>query len=169
VRGHLVRRAGGAETARGRHRAGGAPARSPPFGTATVGAVRAAPARGPAWVARSDAGADASGPCRCVGVRQSARTSAEEALLSANGSRIAAEGPGTVVAGFLAAGAIFLALYGIVQRPVRIEPAAAVIALVAAGMAGPRQRRIAASAVVIAACGFILGMVVAVLTSNPLW
>lgn len=90
-------------------------------------------------------------------------------MTSTNGAHAAGERPSAVIAGFLAAGAIFLALYGIVQRPVRIEPAAAVIALVAAGMAGPRQRRLAASAVVIAAVGFFLGMTVAVLTNHALW
>jgi hypothetical protein len=88
---------------------------------------------------------------------------------SSDDSRISRESPAGVVAGFLAVGAIFVALIGIVERPVRLEPAAAIIALVAAGMAGPRQRRLAVAAVVFAAVGFFLGMVVAVLTSHALW
>ena len=90
--------------------------------------------------------------------------------MSSNGARAtAAERPSSIVAGFLAAAAIFLAFYGIVQRPVRIEPAAAVIALVAVAMAGERQHRIAATALAMAGVGFILGMTVAVLTGHALW
>ena len=89
---------------------------------------------------------------------------------STNGSGLAAsERPGAVVAGFLAAIAIFVALIGMVRYPVRIDPAAAVIALVAAGMAGPRQRTLAATAVVFVAVAFFVGMAVAVLTNHPLW
>ncbi len=88
---------------------------------------------------------------------------------SANGTPARAEGSSAAVAGFLAAGAIFVALVGIVQHPVRIEPAAALIALVAAGMAGPHQRRLAVWAVVFVGVSFFLGMTVAVLTNHALW
>jgi hypothetical protein len=89
---------------------------------------------------------------------------------SSSGTRVAdSDRPGAVVAGFLATIAIFVALIGIVRYPVRIDPAAAVIALVAAGMAGPRQRALAATAVVFVASAFFLGMAVAVVTNHPLW
>jgi hypothetical protein len=80
-----------------------------------------------------------------------------------------AERPGAIVAGFLATLAIFVALIGIARTPVRIEPAAALIALVAAGMAGPSQRKLAAAAVTFVAASFFCGMAVAVLTNHPLW
>jgi hypothetical protein len=88
-----------------------------------------------------------------------------------NGSPLEAEAerPGAIVAGFLATLAIFVALIGIVRTPVRIEPIAAVIALVAAGMAGPGQRRLAAAAAMFVSASFFCGMVIAVLTNHPLW
>jgi hypothetical protein len=89
---------------------------------------------------------------------------------SPNGTHAASsDSPGAIVGGYLAAIAIFVALIGIVRYPVRIDPAAAVIALVAAGMAGPRQRTLAATAVIFVGAAFFVGMVVAVLTNHPLW
>ena len=90
---------------------------------------------------------------------------------SSNGSPLEADAdrPGAVVAGFLATLAIFVAVIGVVRTPVRIEPAAAVIALVAAGMAGPAQRRLATAAVIFVAASFFGGMTIAVITNHPLW
>lgn len=72
------------------------------------------------------------------------------------------------VAGYLATAAIFIALIGITYRPVRIIPAAIVLALVAVGM-GTRSRALGIAAVAITAVSFVAGMTAAVLTGHPLW
>jgi hypothetical protein len=77
-------------------------------------------------------------------------------------------GPTQIVAGFLAASAIFIGCIGIVYTPVRIVPGAILIALLAVCM-GPRDQRLGIAAVVITACSFFAGMTVAVLTGHPLW
>lgn len=78
------------------------------------------------------------------------------------------EGPADIVAGFLAALAIVGGLIAIAFRPVPIGVFAILVALVAAGMSG-RHERLAASAVAVAAVGFLAGMIVAVLTNHALW
>jgi hypothetical protein len=54
------------------------------------------------------------------------------------------------------------------MRPVRIGVAAVVLALVAAGLGG-RHRKLAAAATAIAGAGWLLGMIVAVVTERPLF
>jgi hypothetical protein len=76
--------------------------------------------------------------------------------------------PGEVVAGFLAAAALFVGLIAIVYRPVRIAPAALVVALIAAGIGG-RHQRLAALATAVVTLGWIAGMIVSVLTERPLF
>jgi hypothetical protein len=78
------------------------------------------------------------------------------------------EGPADIVAGFLAALAIVGGLIAIAFRPVPIGVFSILVALVAAGMSG-RHERLAASAVAVAAVGFLAGMIVAVLTNHALW
>jgi hypothetical protein len=72
------------------------------------------------------------------------------------------------VAGYLATAAIFIALIGIAYRPVRIIPAAVVLALIAVGM-GTRSRGLGIAAVAVTAVSFVAGMTAAVLTGHPLW
>ena len=84
------------------------------------------------------------------------------------------------VTGLMSAAAIFLGVLGatdlhltisgedIRMQPVRIGVAAVVLALIAAGIGG-RHRRLAAIACVVAAAGWVLGMVVAVITERPLF
>jgi hypothetical protein len=72
------------------------------------------------------------------------------------------------VAGYLATAAIFIALIGIAYRPVRIIPAAVVLALIAVGM-GTRSRGLGIAAVAVTAASFVAGMTAAVLTGHPLW
>lgn len=84
------------------------------------------------------------------------------------------------ITGLMSATAIFLALLGatdfhlnlsgqdIQMRPARIGIAAVVLALVAAGIGG-RHRKLAAIATGIAAAGWFVGMVVAVITERPLF
>ncbi len=72
------------------------------------------------------------------------------------------------VAGFLASFAIFASLLALAWHPLRLIPAAMVLALVAAAMGG-RHERLAFAAVLIAAVCFFLGMTIAVVTESPLW
>ena len=76
--------------------------------------------------------------------------------------------PSETVAGFLAAFAIFAALLALAWHPLRLLPAAIVVALVAAAMTG-RQNRLTLGAVLITAFCFFLGMAIAVITQRPLW
>jgi hypothetical protein len=72
------------------------------------------------------------------------------------------------VAGFLAVAAIAAGLFSIFWRPSRIGPVALVIALVAVAMSG-RNERLGAWAVGIVAAGWVLGMIIAVITENPVY
>ena len=84
------------------------------------------------------------------------------------------------LAGLMAATAIFVGILGATNfdlsiagthfemRPVRIGVAAVILALVAAGIGG-RHRRLAAAAVGVAGAGWLLGMIIAVLTQRPIF
>jgi hypothetical protein len=84
------------------------------------------------------------------------------------------------VTGLMSAAAIFLGVLcatdlhleisgqDIQMEPVRIGVAAVVLALIAAGIGG-RHRKLAAIACAIAGAGWLLGMVVAVITQRPLF
>ncbi len=74
-----------------------------------------------------------------------------------------------VIAGYLAVFAIFVSAVAIAYRPVRLAPAAIVLALIAAGFATERNERLTRFAVLAGALGWIGGMTVAVITDNPLW
>jgi hypothetical protein len=76
--------------------------------------------------------------------------------------------PAETVAGLLASASIFASLTGMAYRPLRLIPVAIVLALVAVGIGG-RHERLATVAVGVGALGFLVGMAVAVVTSNPLW
>ena len=78
------------------------------------------------------------------------------------------ERPADAVAGFLAAAAIFVSAIGVAYRPLRLIPAALVLALLAVAIGG-RSTRLAAAATAIAGACFVLGLAVAVATSHPLW
>jgi hypothetical protein len=83
------------------------------------------------------------------------------------------------VTGLMSATAIFLAFLtatdlhlsisgeNIQMRPIRVGVAGVILALIAAGIGG-RHRKLAAIACVIAGAGWVLGMVVAVVTERPL-
>jgi hypothetical protein len=73
-----------------------------------------------------------------------------------------------MVAGFLAALAIFVALIGIAWHPLRLIGPAIPISLVAAAMGG-RHQRLSFAAVLIVAASFFFGLMIAVITSRPLW
>ena len=84
------------------------------------------------------------------------------------------------VTGLMSATAIFLAFLtatdlhlsisgeNIQMRPIRVGVAGVILALIAAGIGG-RHRKLAAIACVIAGTGWVLGMVVAVVTERPLF
>ncbi len=76
--------------------------------------------------------------------------------------------PAETVAGFMATAAIFASLVGIVYRPVRVEPVAIFVALVAAGIGG-RHQRLAGFAVAVGGVCWLLGMTIAVLAGHRLW
>jgi hypothetical protein len=65
--------------------------------------------------------------------------------------------------------AIFICLIGLAWHPLRLIIPGTVIAMVAAGMAGPRSRRLAFAAVLTAAACFFVGMLIAVVTQRALW
>ncbi len=72
-------------------------------------------------------------------------------------------------AGFLAAISLTASAIAIVYRPVRLAPFAILIALIASALAGERHGRLAAAAVVAASAAWLIGMAIAVLTSNPIY
>ena len=72
------------------------------------------------------------------------------------------------VAGLLAATAIAVSLSAWAYKPVRIAPAAFLVALLAAGMGG-RHARLAAWAVAAAAVGWVVGMTIAIATGRALY
>jgi hypothetical protein len=73
-----------------------------------------------------------------------------------------------VVAGYLAAAALFVAFIGVVYKPGQVGVGAILVALIAAAMGGPQQR-LAAGALVIATVCWIVGMTLAVMFEQPLW
>ena len=78
------------------------------------------------------------------------------------------ERPSETVAGILAATAIFVSLVALAYKPVRVAPAAFLVALLAAGMGG-RHSRLAAFAVAAAAVAWVVGMTIAIATNRALY
>ena len=72
------------------------------------------------------------------------------------------------VGGLLAAASIALSAIAVVQTPVRLAPAAIVVALVAAAIGG-RHRGLATLAVAVAAIAWVVGMTIAIAAENPLY
>lgn len=73
------------------------------------------------------------------------------------------------IAGFLSAMAIFICIIGLAWHPLRLILPGILIAMVGAGMAGPRSRRLSFVAVLITAACFFFGMLIAVVAQRPLW
>jgi hypothetical protein len=76
--------------------------------------------------------------------------------------------PAETVAGYLSAMAIFVSVVGIAWHPLRLILPSLVLALVAAGMAGP-GKRLPFAAVMICSVSLFFGFTVAVVTSHALW
>jgi len=83
-------------------------------------------------------------------------------------SPIQRERPVETVAGFLAAVSIFASLTAIFWHPLRLVVASIIVALIASGIGG-QHRRLAGFAVALGGVCWFLGMVLAVVTSHPLW
>jgi hypothetical protein len=73
-----------------------------------------------------------------------------------------------IVGVYLASLAIFASVVALAWHPLRLSPAAMLLALLASGMAG-RNRRLAFASVTISAACFFLGLTIAVLAERPLW
>jgi hypothetical protein len=74
-----------------------------------------------------------------------------------------------VVAGYLAAIVHFASPAALVYYPGRVGPATMLVALLAAALAGPRQRLFAASAVAAATIWWFAGMVIAIALERPIF
>jgi hypothetical protein len=78
------------------------------------------------------------------------------------------QSPADAVAGLLAAVAMFTSLIAVAYRPVRVAPFAVVIALIAVGMS-KRHERLGQLALAVSSASFVAGMILAVVTQNPLF
>ena len=76
--------------------------------------------------------------------------------------------PIDVVGGFLSAAALVAGALALAETPVRIGVFGIIAALVAAGIGG-RHAKLAAFAVFFSTTCWVAGMIIAVLTRNPLW
>ena len=72
------------------------------------------------------------------------------------------------IAGLLAAAAIAVGAVGVAYRPFRLVPVAVVLALVSAGIGG-RSATLARWAVYLTIVFWLAGMIVAVVTKNPVY
>lgn len=80
----------------------------------------------------------------------------------------ARERPAELVAGFLAVLAMVGGFIAAIERPVPLGVGSILIAFLAAGLAD-RNQRLAAAGVTVASLGFLIGMIVSVIISRPLW
>jgi hypothetical protein len=80
----------------------------------------------------------------------------------------ARERPAELVAGFLAVLAMVGGFIAAIERPVPVGVASILIGFLAAGLAD-RNQHLAAAGVTVASLGFLVGMIVSVTISRPLW
>ena len=78
------------------------------------------------------------------------------------------EGTGEIVAGYMAAAAIFVGAMALAIRPLPLSLASLVLALSATAVGG-RFARLQSLAVAVATLSFVLGMTIAVVTGRPLY
>ena len=76
--------------------------------------------------------------------------------------------PGEAIAGLLASFALFISLVALAYRPMRLIPAALVLSLTAAAIGGRHGKLTAISAAAVAVC-WLVGVMIAVVTKNPLY
>ncbi|MBA2616136.1 MAG: hypothetical protein H0U90_10260 [Actinobacteria bacterium] len=74
-----------------------------------------------------------------------------------------------IVAGFLAAAALFAGILTLVWYPGRVGPAAMLVALIAAALGTGSQRRLAGLALAVVGICWLLGMAIAVITERPVF
>ncbi len=74
-----------------------------------------------------------------------------------------------ISAGFLAAISFAASAIALVYYPVRLAPFAILVALVAVALAGKRNSKLAAAAVVGGTLAWLIGMTIAVLMSRPIY
>jgi hypothetical protein len=89
--------------------------------------------------------------------------------LSAYEEQPAAPKPSDTIAGFMSAMAMAVCVIGLAWHPLRLILPGIALAMISAGMAGPRSRRIAFVGVLVAAACFFFGMLIAVVAQHPLW
>jgi hypothetical protein len=77
--------------------------------------------------------------------------------------------PAEIAAGFLAAISLTASAIAMAYRPLRLAPFAIVVALIAVALARDRHSKLAAVAVIGGTIGWLVGMAIAVLTSNPIY
>jgi hypothetical protein len=88
--------------------------------------------------------------------------------MSVDASAARRRGATETLAGLIAAASIAVSLVALAYRPFRITPFAIALAIVAAGMGG-RHSRLAYAAVIIGALCWFAGMIIAILTNNPVF
>lgn len=76
--------------------------------------------------------------------------------------------PSEAVAGLMAAGALFLGVFELFYRPLRLAPAAVILILIATVMSKDQQRLIALALAVVGIC-FVVGTTLQVITNHPLY
>jgi hypothetical protein len=76
--------------------------------------------------------------------------------------------PVEIVAGLLAAAALFVGALELVYRPFRLAPVALILALIATVMSRDQQRLIGIAVAVIGVC-FVVGAALQVITHHPLY
>src|SRR4029077_6541661 len=91
-----------------------------------------------------------------------------QAMSAARSRLVDGTTPADIVAGFLAALAIFADAVALVWHPLRLLPATIVLSLVAVGMS-TRMRRLATAALVITGACFFFGLTIAVIFKHKLW
>ena len=79
------------------------------------------------------------------------------------------ERPAEIAAGYLAAISMTASAIALVYRLVRLAPFAILVALIAAGLASERHRKLAAAAVAFATLAWLVGMAIAVILSRPIY
>jgi hypothetical protein len=77
--------------------------------------------------------------------------------------------PAEVVAGLLAAAAIFLGLTELAYRPFRLAPVAVILLLVATVMGSTHQQRLMRIGFAAVGIGFIAGAALQIITHHPLY
>ena len=88
--------------------------------------------------------------------------------MSTTPARSEARRPSETASGFLAVISIVASLLALAYQPVKLIPFAALLALVATGMA-PRDSRLPLIAIFVAAACFVAAMTIAVLTKHALY